>query len=450
MFVDPRTAASNAAGVRINIAHYLWCHPAELVFAALLIVGGAIGAAVVMHPALLIVSAAGAWLFFQGLMTARAKFRTGDVCPAVVVSDRPYRIAACTDLSTRGAGNRPAILIKRAPLSRMAGGPPALGQRLATVALYYGSLSDNAWKNFDPTVLACATRDAAAIARVTNSIATSKWRQLDALLARLPHRREGLYKLWIGTENQCVTGAKKGVLTAIVFLVLAVPVVAIVANAGKSNRHQSASADAPERSAPSTSRIRPQTVAPIQAPPAQLAPPAPLPPTASPAPTAGPAASRPFHPPLMRRRLSPPPPRSSATPAAPPSPKAPVSSPPPTSGPANAAAAYAVNQKVEAQEKSGRWSEATILKTNAGQYFVHYDGWSDAWDEWVTPARLRPRLPIGGEFAVGQQVDIFEKRVRWSPGVILKRDGARYFIHYDGWPDTWNEWVDAEQLRPRR
>jgi len=39
---------------------------------------------------------------------------------------------------------------------------------------------------------------------------------------------------------------------------------------------------------------------------------------------------------------------------------------------------------------------------------------------------------------------------RWWPATILRRDGARTFIHYDGWGSASDEWVTAERLRPRR
>jgi hypothetical protein len=38
-----------------------------------------------------------------------------------------------------------------------------------------------------------------------------------------------------------------------------------------------------------------------------------------------------------------------------------------------------------------RWWRATILKRDGPRVFIHYDGWGSASDEWVTPERLRPR-----------------------------------------------------------
>src|SRR5439155_6287057 len=220
MIVDPRYVAGNPARVRIHLLHYTICHPNNLIIAAVSLIVGAGGALIASHPAPLILSGVGVWMFFRGLARARAKFRSGDVCPGTVVSERPYRIAVYTDLSTRGSNNRPAILIKRAALGRMTGGAPAIGARLATVALYQGFGNEDAWRNFDPTVLACASTDAADIARVTASIPPSHWRQLDAALARLTGRKEGLYKLWLGTQNSYLSGFRKYAFAAVLMLAL--------------------------------------------------------------------------------------------------------------------------------------------------------------------------------------------------------------------------------------
>jgi hypothetical protein len=42
-------------------------------------------------------------------------------------------------------------------------------------------------------------------------------------------------------------------------------------------------------------------------------------------------------------------------------------------------------------ESSGMWYDATILKVNSaeGLFFIHYDGWADSWDEWVGKDRMR-------------------------------------------------------------
>jgi hypothetical protein len=47
------------------------------------------------------------------------------------------------------------------------------------------------------------------------------------------------------------------------------------------------------------------------------------------------------------------------------------------------------------------------------------------------------------------EVDVFWGS-RWYPATILKREGQRAFIHYDGWGSNFDEWVTPERMRPRR
>jgi hypothetical protein len=40
-------------------------------------------------------------------------------------------------------------------------------------------------------------------------------------------------------------------------------------------------------------------------------------------------------------------------------------------------------------EWHGTWWAAEVLKTNGGRYYIHYTGWANSWDEWVGPDRIR-------------------------------------------------------------
>jgi RNA binding activity-knot of a chromodomain len=45
----------------------------------------------------------------------------------------------------------------------------------------------------------------------------------------------------------------------------------------------------------------------------------------------------------------------------------------------------------QAEVKWGEWS-AEVLKTNGDRYYIHYTGWANSWDEWVGPDRIR--MPV--------------------------------------------------------
>ena len=50
--------------------------------------------------------------------------------------------------------------------------------------------------------------------------------------------------------------------------------------------------------------------------------------------------------------------------------------------------AQQVNEVVEI-ESAGAWYPGKILKTEGDKFFITYEGWSDSFDEWVTVDRLR-------------------------------------------------------------
>jgi len=50
---------------------------------------------------------------------------------------------------------------------------------------------------------------------------------------------------------------------------------------------------------------------------------------------------------------------------------------------------YSAGGLVEVFDGSS-WYRATILSERRGQYYIHYHGWSDSFDCWVTRDRVRP------------------------------------------------------------
>jgi hypothetical protein len=485
------TWASNPARTRIDFGHYLACYPAEWIQLAVLMLVGLGAALAAWHWAPLILAGVGPWLFFENLRKQKSKLVSGDVCAAVVVSAKPYHIAVHTNLSTRH-DSRDAILIMPAPLQRMSGGPPKVGQRIATVAHYYGSAQADAWQNFDPLVLACATRSARDVARVTASISESNWRKLETLLARLPDKSDGLYKLWLGTKNQYLGKATQYAMAGVIFLVIGGTIAGVVYKSKKGlpltqaearREKQQRAANVPEVKKSAYNSTPAPTPAPTEPPPPSPSATEPPPPepsapevadsTAPPAPEPPPAPSvvNPATPRSVPRsieefRAQAAARRAAATQRALPRQQGPAPEPPPPPPPAPVTVPspkrFAAGDKLEIRDRKGAWNAGRVVQVEGRRYKVHVDGSSDASDEWVGVDRLRPvggpspaeapaaKAPTKpGEFNVGDKIDIHEHRTTWWAGTVLKKQGGRYFVHYDGWSDSWNEWVDADQVRPR-
>lgn len=191
--------ASNPGSLRVDPAKYISSFPFwPIALPTLTLVFAGLGLAV--EKWCWIGAGVGALAIILFCLRVRGQFRHGCVCPAIVISDRPWLVAVWSDLSTGGGRVYPAIRVLHQPLGRMTGGPPAVGQRLATVALY--SVGDDPsldryWKDFSPQVVNCVSTDPDAIDAVLASIPPEEWAALDASLARVPTPiRPGLYKLW--------------------------------------------------------------------------------------------------------------------------------------------------------------------------------------------------------------------------------------------------------------
>lgn len=132
------------------------------------------------------------------LRARKAKFRAGDVCPGIVISDKPWMVAVLTNMAADEGRPRPVIKILRQPLGRMAGGAPQIGARVAAVAWYQGPPKGGAWRDFMPDVVNCGSDDLPGIERVLSSIRQAEWAELEAGLAQLPDKKEGLHWLQRG------------------------------------------------------------------------------------------------------------------------------------------------------------------------------------------------------------------------------------------------------------
>ncbi len=71
-------------------------------------------------------------------------------------------------------------------------------------------------------------------------------------------------------------------------------------------------------------------------------------------------------------------------------PKGQAPSPAADDGPGNPSVTYRAEEPVDAWH-AGHWYPAHVHSASAGRYFVTYDGFSISWNEWVTARRLRPR-----------------------------------------------------------
>ncbi len=127
----------------------------------------------------------------------REHFWNGCANPGVVVSVDPLLIAVLTDL-TQGVGSYPALKLIAARIRHIEKGPPRIGDRVATVALYTATFDEKIphWVDFDPYPAQYATGDSTRISALMETFTTEDWAELDEYLKQVPQPyKVGLYMI---------------------------------------------------------------------------------------------------------------------------------------------------------------------------------------------------------------------------------------------------------------
>ncbi len=93
-----------------------------------------------------------------------------------------------------------------------------------------------------------------------------------------------------------------------------------------------------------------------------------------------------------------------------------------------------------------QWYRAQVIDGREGESRIHYLGWEDKYDEWVPAARMRK--PQGIAASGGDKVSV-EWKKKWYPATVMKVEGDFAFIHYDGFGNEWDEWVTSKRLKAK-
>lgn len=83
-------------------------------------------------------------------------------------------------------------------------------------------------------------------------------------------------------------------------------------------------------------------------------------------------------------------------------------------------------------EWEGKWYDAIVIDQYDAEFRIHYAGYDNSWDEWVTLDRVRIQVEWQG---------------KWYNAVALETSGSRVKIHYTGYDNSWDEWVTLDRIR---
>jgi len=117
-----------------------------------------------------------------------------------------------------------------------------------------------------------------------------------------------------------------------------------------------------------------------------------------------------------------------------------------------------ISRRLEVRSE-GDWYKARVIDARGGSYRVHYFGFEDSDDEWVTRREFRMPTTManarnrGGrtdvkssEYYVGANVEV-SWQGKWYTAKILKGQTGRHLVHYAGYDEGWAEWVTDNRIR---
>lgn len=95
-------------------------------------------------------------------------------------------------------------------------------------------------------------------------------------------------------------------------------------------------------------------------------------------------------------------------------------------------------------ESEGKWYKVKVLDDKDGKCFITWIGWGKKWDAWVEPTALRKWQPkvLSGGTAVEVEFD-----GEWYKAKIMQTRLGMHFVHYEGFPDSDDEWVPMKRIR---
>ena len=103
-----------------------------------------------------------------------------------------------------------------------------------------------------------------------------------------------------------------------------------------------------------------------------------------------------------------------------------------------------VGRRVEVLS-AGEWYPAQIVDARAERLKVHYYGYEESDDEWVTGERAREARRT--TYPIGAAVEVRWKQ-KWYLARVLDVRAGIHQIQYDDYGPEWNEWVASARIRP--
>jgi hypothetical protein len=100
----------------------------------------------------------------------------------------------------------------------------------------------------------------------------------------------------------------------------------------------------------------------------------------------------------------------------------------------------------------GKWYRGNVLEVKGGSHYITFDGFGKEWDEWTPSSRIKEisSAELNNstlQFKVGDLIEAQDSRKIWYKSKVLEVTADKYKVHYFGWSEDWDEWIRPEKVR---
>lgn len=120
------------------------------------------------------------------------KFKKGNANPGIVISENPTKIAVSVDLGIKGDFYPAFKIIQTKSLKYV-----HIGDKIATVAYYFGCIDDEHWNDVDPELIKQFSINSQIEKRILNTFSDENWDFIEENKHQIPEnfKNNGLYKI---------------------------------------------------------------------------------------------------------------------------------------------------------------------------------------------------------------------------------------------------------------
>lgn len=109
-----------------------------------------------------------------------------------------------------------------------------------------------------------------------------------------------------------------------------------------------------------------------------------------------------------------------------------------------------IGEKVWADYGGKDWLGFITGAGEGGKFNIRFYSYTNNETDWVEASRLKP-FACTKNFSTGAPVEVYYPAdKKWYPAKVTKKFSCLHYIHYDGYGNEWDEWVSPANIREKR